>query len=364
MVAVEAPGELIHRVLDEAGASPADHLWADKVLWLMSIDAKVLPQHVALELQDVARHIAETGESACTIYGTAEEFAARRVRELREEGADAFENLLVHYSARDFVQMCFIAGAKFSVLFSLVLLLLKEDAHIGFLALPAVLGLFVVGIVFTFQHLNAKAGFVKAATTALALVALGAFLTALILQEVGKITDARIKPLWLLVVAGVLGILCYLYSKFVPDKRNTELSRQMAVVANRNDEPALQRPHAYDPHDTSAWEVLFVRQLRACQQFTEAQVQEHLQRSLEYAGDSGKHPYEEFGDPQVYAHSLTGSFSVKHHRLAWVYSLLSVLGLVQFGVYLLGDAQGMSGYSFAVLTLIFAWRAVCEWKKV
>lgn len=258
MSKIEAPGELIHRVLDEAQASPDDHVWADRVLWLMPMDAEVRPQVVATELRDVAQQIAKTGESAETLYGTAESYAAHRVRELCENGVDAFEDSLIGCGKRDYVQLALIMSAVFAVILSLGLMLLKDDVHIAALTIPVIMGFTGTVMIFVFRHLNIKAGIVKASVAAAAVVAVGTVVQALSLQQLQASLNTRLAPVWFLAVAGVYALLVFIFSKLFPDVKTMERNLQMAEGRQGAGVARPQRSEIYDPNDTTAWEQLFM----------------------------------------------------------------------------------------------------------
>lgn len=209
--------------------------------------------------------------------------------------------------------------------------------------LPAALGLISVCVQFSFQHVNVKYGFVKATLASIAVLGVGSGLTATILFTLYELVDASLAPYWFLILTVALALTCYLYSQYLPQ------------TASDTD--------YYDPTDVSAWEKFLVQEMRVRQEFTEAQIQEHLMQTREHLRDSGRYPDQEYGDPRTYARSLATSPGLKRRRMGWYKIGMMIFSLGLCFTQVLTNQHPLLLYGYAAFACYFAFAAYRDFSQ-
>ncbi|MBM7051942.1 hypothetical protein [Rothia sp. ZJ1223] len=195
------------------------------------------PQREALELVDVAHDISRTHQSAQELHGSAEDFAARKVRELRENDLGAFEPPAETYNARHFIQMSLTMGIALTLCFALLGFLVGEEGlPTSFIGLPFIAGAVTTGVISAMHRVGHRHGFVAGVGAFIGMLAVGIVLFALWMKLFQQINLPGSILVWNIVLAVTAAIGLYLFSKKYPDTSEADKNRQMlqAVEAQRS----------------------------------------------------------------------------------------------------------------------------------
>lgn len=269
-------------------------------------------------VRGVIRQVAATGQSASELYGPPQEWAAQKIAVWRDKGTQVFVED-TPLSFKEYIGFSLCLAAFYSLLSLLVLVLPSErlgDPKIGMLVAPVLLAFLTVGVGILYQRANKRWGFVKALIACVLFTLLASGATAGIFSLLDA-TSTRYSSWWFLPIAAALGVLGVLAFKYLP-------------------EPSPHRAEELAPGDEDIWLTVFIQELRARGDMTEARAREEAYRVREHLTFSESSALEEFGDPVTYARSLAGQGKVPPYRnflgtllsLAaccfWVYSAFAV----------------------------------------
>lgn len=244
----------------------------------------------------VIRQVAATGQSASELYGPPQEWVAQKIAVWRDKGTQVFVED-TPLSFKEYIGFSLCLAAFYSLLSLLVLVLPSEhlgEPKVGMLVAPVILGFLTVGVGALYQQANKRWGFVRALVACVLFTLLASGVTAGIFRLLDA-TSTRYSSWWFLPIAAALGVLGALAFRYLP-------------------EPSPDWAEELAPGDEDTWLTVFIQELRARGDMTEAGAREEAYRVREHLAFSESSALEEFGDPVTYARSLAGQGKVPPYR--------------------------------------------------
>lgn len=289
------PYERLTQEIQQASNRPEDTNWVQTAFATFATHfVKAATSESAV--RGVIRQVAATGQSPAELYGSPQEWAAQKIAAWRDKGTQVFVED-IPLSLKEYVGFSLGLGAFYSLLFLLVLALPSDhlgSPKIGMLVAPVLLAFLTLGVGALYQRANKRWGFVKALISCTLFTLLASGATAGIFSLLDA-TSTRYSSWWFLPMAVTLGTLGALAFKYLP-------------------ESSRRRAEKLAPDDEDTWVTVFIQELRARGDITEARVREEAYHVREHLAFSNSSALEEFGDPITYARSLAGQGKVPPYR--------------------------------------------------
>ena len=316
---------------------------------------------------DEAVHAAElAGETPARAYGDPRDWAQTRIAELREEGADVFDDAPSYPSSvRGVLAAALGTAAAFTVGFTVHELVTKglhTTTSAAMWVVPMLLSFSVVVLGAVFERLQRARGFRYAVLAAAALGAGTVAVTvaaAMILHEV----PWSGATLWLASPAPPLALAAWLVGRSAhgddPGPAFATPAGAAAGDVEMSGDPTRTTTATDTPDaiDDAAWADIFVRTLRGRGDHTDTQVAHALTEARTHAAETGVGLAAEFGPPRAYALALPRRVRPAVRRRLALQAFTGVCLAVILTAHTLEGGWGWDGRSllYGAMTAVWLW---------
>jgi hypothetical protein len=349
--------------------STEDLTWAEHAAARL-LRADTDPDAVGRALDEAARSIVGSAESAKELLGTPEQWA-RIERERSEEAGDPLLPPPQRMGIRDAVDTALISIGWVSGLFGIFFLVTATwKVQPSALALPTVLGVGIAGLIFLYHRTIRRFSFALAAAVCAAALLAFAFAAGWAILELREHNTELVSLAWFIpLTAGscIVAIAWLLWGPQpdpAPDSRSSGF-RDSYINPATNKEPGR---HAADGTDDAHWLKHFGAALRERGDTSDARVHEIVAEARSHGLESSSPLVDEFGPADTAARRYPTGGTVRPRRFALFWAALTVFPAFQITRSVMDQGWGFTwdlalpALWLAAVLLCLA-QAVRDWRR-